>query len=89
MPLPSEHAARQVDPGGFDSFSRGKPKGFPKGVSVIFGIRNGKSQIQSIRFDRKLWTVARAREWLKSHNFKSSIEAASGKVKKGFWEGII
>lgn len=89
MPFPNEHAARQIDPGSFDSFRRGKPKGFPRGVSVIFGIKNGKSRIQTIRFDRKLWTVARACEWLKAHGYKSSIEAASGEVKKGFWEGII
>ena len=60
-----------------------------RGISVIFGIKNDKSRIQTIRFDRKLWTVARAREWLKRHGYKSSIEAASGKVKKGFWEGKI
>lgn len=89
MPFPNEHSARQIDPKGFDSFRRGKPKGFPRGVSVIFGIKNGKSRIQTIRFDRKLWTVARAREWLKRHGFKSTIEAASKKIEKGFWKGII
>jgi hypothetical protein len=89
MPFPNEHAARQADPDSFDTFRRGKPKGFPRGISVIFGIKNGKSRIRTIRFDRKLWTVARAREWLKNHGFKSTIEAASKKVKKGFWKGII
>lgn len=90
MPFPNEHAARQLPPGGFKTFSRGKPKGFPKGVSAIFGIiRPGKSQIQSIRFKRKLWTVARAREWLRSHGFKSSVESASVPVKKRFWEGVV
>lgn len=56
---------------------------------MIYGIRNGKSQIQTIRFDRKLWTVARARQWLKQHGFKSTIEAAAKKVSKEFWEGVM
>jgi len=87
MPFLNEYNVRQVDPGNFDTFSGGKPFGFPRSISVIFGIKNSKSRIQTIRFDRKLWTVARAREWLKAHGYKSSIEAASGEVKKVFGKG--
>lgn len=85
MPFPNEHAARQVDPGQFTSFRRGTPKGFPKGVSVIFGIKGGKSQIQSIRFKRQTWTPKRAKAWLKSHGFKTGLEVATTKaVNWGF-----
>ena len=81
MPFPNEHAARQSDPGKFQRFRRGKPKGFPKGISAIFGVNSaGKSEIQSLRFDRKLWTPKRAREWLKSHDFKAAgFESATKK----------
>lgn len=91
MPFPNEHAARQVDPGQFESFRRTKPKGFPKGVSAIMGIRsNGKTAIQSLRFDKNLWTVAQARTWLRNNKFKTTIEPASGKpVNKNFWGNAV
>jgi hypothetical protein len=85
-PFPNEHAARQAPPGKFDTFRRGKLPGAPAGISVIFGIRNvgGKkvSEIQSLRFDAKLWTPAKAKKWLKDHGFKTGgFEAATGKPK--------
>jgi hypothetical protein len=85
MPFPNEHAARQKEPKGYTSFRRGKPKGFPEGVNVIFGMKvvNGsrKSEIQSIRFDKKKWSVDRAKKWLKNHDFKTSIEPAKKETK--------
>lgn len=93
MPFPNEHAARQADPKSFDSFRRdASPKGAPKGVSFIYGIKDGKSKIQSIRFDRKQWTPERAKTWLKEHGFKTAGFEAAGKagpVKKGFWSGLL
>jgi len=82
-PFPNEHAARQVDPTGFVRFRRvNNPRGVPAGISFIFGIRSdNKSEIQSIRFDRSKFTVAEARTWLKDHDFKSNIEAATVKSK--------
>lgn len=94
MPFPNEHAARQVDPKQFDRFRRdNSPKGAPKGVSFIFGVKDNRSQIQSIRFDRKLWTVDRAKAWLKSHDFKTGgfepATKAPKPVAKGFWGGVL
>lgn len=81
MPFPNEHAARQVDPAGFDTFRRTKPKGVPKGVSFIIGIKRGKSKLQSVRFDRKLWTPDRAKKWLRAHKLKAgAFERATGKA---------
>jgi len=86
MPYPNEHSARQTDPGQYDTFRRYKPSGFPKGVSVILGIKgtgkDKKSEIQSIRFDKKLWTVEAAKKWLKEHGFKTGkFEPAAGSKK--------
>ena len=89
MPFPNEHAARQKDPSKYDSFRRAHPSGFPKGVDVIYGIKNGKSEIQTIRFKVGLWTVSDARKWLKDNKFKTTIEPAAKHVKKSLWEGLI
>jgi hypothetical protein len=86
MPFPNEHAARQRPPGQFDKFRRGKLPGAPAGISAIFGIKAGKSAIQSIRFARGLWTVARAKAWLKRNNFKTAVEPAT---KKTDWGGVL
>jgi hypothetical protein len=79
MPYPNEHAARQLEPGSFKAFRR-SALGLPKGISAIIGVRsNGKTAIQSLRFDAKYWTPSQARKWLKSHNFKSTLEEATKK----------
>jgi hypothetical protein len=85
-PYPNEHAARQTDPGKYDTFRRGKLPGASAGIFVIYGIRNvgGKrvSEIQSLRFDAKKWTPEAAKEWLKDHGFKTGgFEKAIGKPK--------
>lgn len=87
MPFPNEHAARQLPPGDFTKFRRSR-LGFPKGISAIVGIRsNGKTAVQSLRFDRTKWTAAQARSWLKDHGFKSGLEVAARKSVD--WTGVI
>lgn len=88
MPYPNEHAARQKPPTGYTRFRRGKLTGAPKGISVIWGVRpDGKSEIQSLRFDVSLWTEARAKKWLKDHKFKTGgFERAATKVS---WKGVL
>lgn len=79
-PFPNEHAARQKDPDQYDSFRRSHPEGFPDGIDVIYGIKNGVSEIQSLRFDADSWSASEAKDWLKDHDFTSSnFEEASGK----------
>jgi hypothetical protein len=95
MPFPNEHAARQTDPGKYETFRRVHPKGFPEGIDAIMGIRNvaGRrvSEIQSLRFARDKWTPEKARAWLKDHDFKTTLEEASGSgpVKKSLWAGVL
>jgi len=92
MPFPNEHAARQKSPNNYKEFRRNRPKGFPDGVDVIWGIKidAGKRivEMQSIRFESSKWTVYEARTWLKEHGFKTTIEAAI-KIKKSFWAGVL
>lgn len=87
MPYPNEHAARQHDPSKYKDFRRSTLK-LPKGISAIIGILpNGKTEIQALRFDRKLWTPSQAKKWLREHNFKTNLETATNKNVS--WNGII
>jgi hypothetical protein len=78
MPFPSEHAARIHDPSAYTSFAR---KTLTPGIDAIFGIKkDGKSEIQAYRFDRKRFTPAMAKKWLKDHDIKPmTFEDASNK----------
>jgi len=79
-PYPREHAARQLDPRQFDEFRRENNK-FGPGIHAIWGIKGGKTKLQSIRFSASRFTVEQAKKWLKDHNYKTSVEPATG-VKK-------
>ena len=67
-PFPNEHAARLTDPSQYDSFARKNEEGGP-GIDFIYGIKAGKTELQAIRFDKTKYSVAQAKEWLKSHEF--------------------
>ena len=68
-PYANEHAARIKDPRQYDSFRR-RNNGGGRGVDYIFGIKDGTSEIQAIRFRVQFFTVAEARAWLKRNNFE-------------------
>lgn len=79
-----------MDPSEFERFVRIHPEGYPDGIDAILGYKkDGSSAIQSFRFDKKKFTPAEAKKWLKDHNLKADLEPAAEPVKKGFWEGII
>jgi hypothetical protein len=82
MPFANEHTARQADPGKFKTFRRGVPDGFPAGVSVVYGIKDGGGTvIQSLRFDAGKWPAEKAKAWLKDHGFMTgAFAAATGKT---------
>lgn len=80
MPFPNEHAARQTSPTRYKKFRRQKNK-FGQGVDAIWGVLDdGKTELQSIRFDKSKFTPAQAKAWLKEHKMKTGIEAASSKA---------
>jgi hypothetical protein len=70
---PNEHAARINDPDKYEKFRRENNK-FGEGIDVIWGItKDGKTEVQAIRFDAKKFTVEAAKKWLKDYDF-SPIE---------------
>ncbi len=70
MPYPNEHAARLKPPGRYEKMARENDK-FGSGIDVIWGTTSdGKTEVQAIRFDRKKFTVAEAKKWLKDHDYK-------------------
>jgi HK97 family phage major capsid protein/HK97 family phage prohead protease len=70
-PYPNEHAARIFHPEDFDDFRRETDFGGEgSGIDAIFGIKEGVSLVQSLRFDAEKWTPAAALEWLDEHEFE-------------------
>ncbi len=68
-PYPNEHAARIKDPAQYDSFAR-ENDAFADGIDAIYGIKEGLSEIQSIRFDSAKYTSKQAKDWLNEHDFE-------------------
>ena len=76
MPLPNEHAARQHEPGDYTKFRRVNNGG--AGVAFIYGIKNGKSEVQSVRFDKDKFTLEQAKKWLAEHKYNTNVIPATG-----------
>lgn len=68
-PYANEHAARIHDPRKYDALRRRNDAG-GKGVDFIFGIKDGTSEIQAIRFRVQFFTVVEAKAWLKRNDFE-------------------
>ena len=80
-PFPNEHAARQNDPDKYKRFVRKKNEG-GEGVDFIFGVmEDGKTELQSVRFDKGKFTPEQVKQWLKEHKLKEEVEEA--KEEKG------
>ncbi len=78
MPFPNEHAARLIDPGQFTSFRRQNDKG-GQGVDFIFGIKDGSSKLQAVRFSKSQFTVEQAKKWLKDHDHTAKMFEPAGR----------
>jgi HK97 family phage major capsid protein len=81
VPFPNEHAARLKDPNQYDSFARKNNEG-GEGIDFIYGIKDGVSELQAIRFDKTRFTTQEAKAWLKSHDFEPILfeEASERKI---------
>ena len=71
-PYPNEHAARITDPALYQEFCREVDAG-GEGIDFVFGIKvdDGQrtSEIQSIRFDREMYSPQEAMDWLDENEF--------------------
>jgi len=86
IPYPNEHSARLKSPGKYIRFRRQNDK-FGSGIDAIFGItKDGKAELQAIRFDKTKFTVSQARAWLKAHDHKPILfESAKAKADITEW----
>lgn len=66
-PYPNEHAARLTDPDQYDEFRREVDAG-GAGVDFIYGIKDGESELQAIRFKKEFFTIEEARQYLDEHD---------------------
>ena len=77
-PYPNEHAARLHDPDQYDELRRVNDEGGP-GIDFIYGIKDGVSEIQAVRFDAARFTPDEARQWLSEHDMNViEFEQATG-----------
>jgi HK97 family phage major capsid protein/HK97 family phage prohead protease len=77
-PYPNEHAARLTDPDQYDEIRRVNDEGGP-GVDFIYGIKDGNTELQAIRFDAARFSADEARQWLSEHDMQEIMfEVATG-----------
>jgi len=100
MPYPNEHAARQRDPGLFERIVQiwpdEKEPNYPYNSQWIRALGGplktnpgGGTVVQAIRFEADKWTPDRAKSWLKEHDYKTTLEAASGQRSEDLESGEI
>ena len=73
-----EHTARLIAPKEFDTFKRENNK-LGDGIHVVWGIKENKTSIQTIRFDKNKYSAKEAKTWLSDHNYNPiEWEVAAG-----------
>lgn len=78
MPYPNEHSCRLNNPDKYDRFARKncEIKHEGKCIDIIFGIKEGKSEIQAYRYSKDIWTAEAAKNHCQNHdgNFEPAQE---------------
>ena len=77
MPFPNEHSCRLSDSGKYDRFARKncEEKSDGRCLDVIYGIKEGKSEIQALRYPKDVWDESAARSHCGTRD--GSFEAAA------------
>lgn len=75
-PYENEHSCRLEDPDKYDRFARKNcyQKHDGKCIDFIFGVKEGKSEVQAMRYDKDIWTEEAAQNHCK--DYKGTFEAA-------------
>lgn len=85
-PFPNEHSCRLEDPGQYNKFRRDKCKVKHDGkcIDFLYGIKEGKAELQSMRYKKDTWTEASARAHCKDHDgsFEGATEDSAGGIVK-------
>ena len=78
MPYPNEHACRLNNPDKYDRIRRvnNNQRSDGKGIDVLYGISGNKTEIQALRYDKKIWTREQANAHCRGRggNFEGAIE---------------
>jgi hypothetical protein len=79
-PYPNEHACRINDPGKYDKIRRQNNK-FGDGIHAIWGVKDDKTELQALRFDKSKFSADEAKAWASDHDYKCKpFEAAAEKT---------
>lgn len=73
MPFRNEHSIRVKDPGQYKKFRR---KNITAGIDAILGIKEGKSEVQALRFDKDKFSPEEAQTWAKKHGYGGNLHPA-------------
>jgi len=79
--LRNELVSLQMELSNFDDVLR-KDNHFEQGIHVVWGMKKGKTKVQSIRFDTDKFTLKIAEKWLKEHDYKTDIKVPMEQVEK-------
>jgi hypothetical protein len=82
MPFENEHSCRVKPPKNFEKIRRvnNAQKSDGKSIDVLYGIKNGKSEIQALRYKKSIWTAKAARTHCNARG--GSFEAAGIEAQK-------
>lgn len=75
MPFKNYYSARQTEPN-YKEYAYSKDK-LGDGIDAVFGIKDGKTELQAIRFKKDKFTTEKAKEWLERNKFKNIVEELS------------
>lgn len=67
-PYPNEHAAMITEPDQYQGFRRMNDE-LGDGISIVLGLKDGESEIHSIRFDKQKWTAEKSESWLSDNGY--------------------
>jgi hypothetical protein len=81
MPMPNTHALRLTDPKQYDEFRTFTPDGFPDGIYFILGVKDGKTEPQSLRGDASKVSFKELLDFAERNDMKPIEKERASSVK--------